>query len=275
MPIDAATRLYCVLGNPVAQSKSPVMHNAAFAAVGINGVYVALAVSDIGAAMAAVRTLDIAGASVTIPHKVSIMAHLEAVDETARAIGAVNTVVNRDGRLTGYNTDWQGAMDALGGKTAIDGRQVLVLGAGGAARAVAYGIRSRGGRLLVANRTASRAEALAGEFGGRAVSQDQAEALVAGGGVDVLINTTSAGMAPAVDVCPLSPGCLRPEMTVMDIVYNPLETRLLEAARAAGCVTVDGLAMFVCQGARQFEYWTGVAAPTAIMREAVWQVLTQ
>ncbi|MFP4446681.1 MAG: shikimate dehydrogenase family protein, partial [Desulfosudaceae bacterium] len=108
MPIDAATRLYCVLGNPVAQSKSPVMHNAAFAAVGINGVYVALAVSDIGAAMAAVRTLDIAGASVTIPHKVSIMAHLEAVDETARAIGAVNTVVNRDGRLTGYNTDWQG-----------------------------------------------------------------------------------------------------------------------------------------------------------------------
>jgi len=273
MPIDAATRLYCVLGNPVAQSKSPVIHNAAFAAVGINGVYVALAVSDIGAAMAAVRTLNIGGASVTIPHKVSIMAHLDAVDQTARAIGAVNTVVNRDGRLTGHNTDWQGAMDALGEKTAIDGRQVLVLGAGGAARAVAYGIKSRGGHLLVTNRTMTRGERLAGEFGGRAVSQDQAEALAAEGGVDVLINTTSVGMAPAVDACPLSPGCLRSEMTIMDIVYNPLETRLLAAARAAGCIIVDGLSMFVCQGGRQFEHWAGVAAPTAVMREAAWQAL--
>ncbi len=269
MRVDANTDLFCVFGEPVAHSKSPVMHNAAFAETRVNGVYVALAVNDIGAAMAAVRTLGISGASVTIPHKVSIMEHLDEVDETARKIGAVNTVINRNGHLRGVNTDWQGAARALSEKTEISGKQVLVLGAGGAARAVAYGIVAAGGRLLIANRTASRGEKLAGEFGGRAMSMTEAESLVAEGAIDILINTTPVGMTPNEDHAPLSGTGLKQGMTVMDIVYNPLETGLLKMARAAGCRIVDGATMFVYQGACQFELWTGVRAPLTVMRRVL------
>ncbi|MFO8049966.1 MAG: shikimate dehydrogenase [Desulfosudaceae bacterium] len=269
MRVDANTDLFCVFGEPVAHSKSPVMHNAAFAETRVNGVYVALAVNDIGAAMAAVRTLGISGASVTIPHKVSIMEHLDEVDETARKIGAVNTVINRNGHLRGVNTDWQGAARALSEKTEISGKQVLVLGAGGAARAVAYGIVAAGGRLLIANRTASRGEKLAEEFGGRAMSITEAESLVAEGAIDILINTTPVGMTPNEDHAPLSGTGLKQGMTVMDIVYNPLETGLLKMARAAGCRIVDGATMFVYQGACQFELWTGVRAPLTVMRRVL------
>lgn len=269
MRVDANTDLFCVLGQPVAHSKSPVMHNAAFAEMRVNGVYVALAVTDIGAAMRAVRTLGISGASVTIPHKVSIMEHLDEVDGTARKIGAVNTVVNRNGNLRGVNTDWQGAARALSEKTEISGKQVLLLGAGGAARAVAYGIVAEGGRLLIANRTVSRGEQLAGEFGGRAMSMTEAESLAADGGIEILINTTSVGMTPGKKVSPVSGTCLKRGMTVMDIVYNPLETSLLKMAREAGCRIVDGATMFVYQGACQFELWTGARAPLPVMRRVL------
>jgi shikimate dehydrogenase len=241
------------------------MHNAAFAAAGVNGAYVAFRVTDIADAVQGIRALGIGGASVTIPHKVSVMACLDEVDEEARRIGAVNTIINRDGRLIGCNTDWQGAARALLEKTAVRERTVLVIGAGGAARAVAYGVAREGGRLLIADLTVAGAQPLAREFGGEALA-------VSGAGScewDILINTSPVGMAPDSGVSPVPREWLRPGGVVMDIVYNPLKTRLLKEAAESGCEIIDGLAMFVYQGAAQFEAWTGRLAPVEVMRRTV------
>ncbi len=271
MDIDAETRVYCVLGNPVAHSKGPVMHNAAFAATGVNGVYVAFAVTDIAGAVKGLRALDVGGASVTIPHKVDIMPHLDLVDEDALRIGAVNTVVNRDGRLIGYNSDWRGAVRALQEKTPISGKKVMVVGAGGAARAVAYGIMKENGRLIVVNRTAEKAKSLANDFEGEAMSLVEAESC----DWDILINTTPMGMTPVDDLSPVPVHWLIPGRVVMDIVYNPLMTRMLKEAAEQGCEIIDGVAMFVYQGAYQFEAWTGRRAPVDKMRQAVLAALKE
>jgi len=199
MTIDASSRVYCVLGNPVTHSMGPVMHNAAFAAVGFGGVYVAFRVTDIAGAVRGLRALEVSGASVTIPHKVEIMQHLDRVDEDARRIGAVNTVVNRDGLLTGYNSDWRGAVRALMEKTSIAGKTVMVIGAGGAARAIAYGIVHEGGRLLVVNRTAEKAVKLAHDFAGEGLSLSTAGSR----DWDILINTTPVGMTPIDNLSPV------------------------------------------------------------------------
>lgn len=270
MKIDAVSRVYCVLGHPVAHSKGPAMHNAAFSATGVNGIYVAFPVKDIAGGVTGLRALDMGGASVTIPHKVDVMKHLDVVDEDALRIGAVNTVDHRDGRLIGYNSDWRGAVRALQEKTSISGKKVMVIGAGGAARAVAYGIAKENGRLLIVNRTAESARTLAGEFGGKSVSP----AAAGSHDWDILINTTPVGMTPADDLSPVPVQWLEPGRVVMDIVYNPLTTRLLKDAVGRGCEIIDGLAMFVYQGACQFEIWTGREAPVAVMRKAVLDALT-
>lgn len=264
-PIDAATTLYGVFGDPVAHSLSPAMHNAAFEALGINSVYLAFGSADIGACAAAMRALGIRGASVTIPHKVAIMPLLEEIDETARRIGAVNTVVNRGGRLLGANTDAEGALRALRSQTEIAGRTAVVVGAGGAARAVAFGLKDAGGRVTVVNRSVARGEALAQRVGADFRPLAEAVGLVC----EILINTTPIGMARFGDALPVPAALLQPGMVVMDIVYTPLKTPLLAAAAARGCRTIPGTAMFVLQGARQFELWTGRAAPTDIMTDAV------
>jgi shikimate dehydrogenase len=245
------------------------MHNAAFAAAGLNGAYVAFRVTDIAGAVRGIRALGIGGVSVTIPHKVSVMAHLDEVDEEARRIGAVNTIVNRDGRLVGHNTDWQGAIRALMEKTVVRDRAVLVIGAGGAARAVAYGVAREGGRLVIADLTAAGAQPLAREFGGDALAVSDAGSCE----WDILINTSPVGMAPDSGVSPVPREWLRPGGVVMDIVYNPLKTRLLKEAAESGCETIDGLAMFVYQGAAQFEAWTGRPAPAEVMRQTVMEAL--
>ena len=261
----AVKRLFAVIGNPVAHSLGPVMHNRAFAAVGYPGIYVALAVSDIAAAMTGVRALGIAGVSVTIPHKVDVMGHLDEIDETARAIGAVNTVVNADGRLLGSNTDAFGAVAALQEVTEIKGKHVAVIGAGGAARAVGFGVRSEGAQVTVVNRSDESGKTLARRLDGEFVALNSFD----GSGIDILINTTPVGMSPHSDAMPVSAKALAPEMVVMDAVYNPLRTRLLQEAGRVGCATVDGAAMFVHQGARQFTLWTGKPAPLTEMRAAV------
>jgi shikimate dehydrogenase len=263
--IDAHTQLYGVLGNPVGHSLSPAMHNAAFERVGFNGVYTAFEVSDLPAAIAAIRALNIRGCSVTIPHKVAVMALLDEIDPLARRIGAVNTIVNDGGRLTGLNSDSPGAMAALLEKTPVAHRHAAVIGAGGAARALAHGIVSHGGRLTIVNRSPEKGRRLARELDGDFCSP----ADFSGVGVDILINTTPVGMVPDIDRMPVGHAGLRPGMTVMDIVYNPLETRLLKAARDAGCTVVDGVAMFVHQGAIQFERWTGQKAPIQLMKKTV------
>ena len=256
---------FAVFGNPVGHSLSPIMHTAAFAASAFDGVYVAVPVQDIRPAVEGLRALGFRGASITLPHKESVMACLDEVEDTARRIKAVNTIVNANGRLQGFNTDCSGAMQALKDKTALTGRAVAVLGAGGAARAVAFGVLAEGGSVTIFNRAAERGQKLADELQAdfRPLSDFKADHY------EIMVNTTPVGMAPRTDDSPVPVETLRPGLIVMDLVYNPLKTRLLSEAESAGCMTIDGLSMFVQQGARQFELWTGMKAPVDIMRMTV------
>ncbi len=271
MRIDGTTRLYGIIGHPVAHSMSPAMHNAAFEATGINGVYVAMDVEDAGRGVAALKELGFAGVSVTVPHKEAVMAHVDEIDPVARRIGAVNTLLlyrppDRDRVVVrGFNTDWQGANLALADKIRLAGSRVLVLGAGGAARAVGFGLVEAGAEVMISNRTEARGIALAESLGCRFVAGEE----LAGVQADVLVNTTSVGMAPDVDSLPIEPDLLPGFSLVMDIVYAPLETRLLREAAAAGCDVIDGLAMLQYQGAVQFRIWTGVRPPVDVMRRAL------
>jgi shikimate dehydrogenase len=267
--VCAPAPVYAIFGDPVAHSLSPVMHTSAFLHAGLDNIYLAFRVSDIAEAIRAVRALDIRGASITLPHKVSVMAHLDELDDMAARIGAANTIVNRGGRLCGYNSDWQGAVTALAEKTAVNDRQVVVIGAGGAARAVAFGIKKKGGRLTILNRSRKNGEILAAELDANFVPLEEVKKLAC----DIIINTTPVGMAPHEDTIPLDSRILQKEMVVMDVVYSPLKTRLLAAAEAIGCTIVDGLAMFVYQGAMQFELWTQTDAPVNTMRRAVQDAL--
>ena len=260
-----APPVYAVFGDPIGHSLSPVMHNSALAQTGLNGCYLAFRVKDIGAAVSGIRGLGIRGASITIPHKISVMQYLDQVDSLAADIGAVNTVVNRQGLLHGYNSDCAGAINALRGKTGIRGKDVAVVGAGGGARAVGFGIKQEGGRLTIINRTPQNGERLASALDCEFKPLSEINQLP----YQIIINATSAGMAPDDDSLPLNTDPLEPETVVMDMVYNPLRTRFLAHAEKIGCTTVDGVAMFVNQGAVQFELWTGEKAPVDVMRKAV------
>lgn len=268
--MDAATMVYGVMGHPVGHSRSPVMLNAAFQAAGLNACYLAFDVTTPEKVPDAMRTLGICGMSVTIPHKVAIMDVLDGVDPMALAIGAVNTITRKaDGRLVGSNTDCAGAIAALESAGPVAGKKVAILGAGGAARAVAFGVQNAGGIPVIVNRTIAKGEALANALGSAFVPL----AGFTGDGTDILVNTTSVGMAPDTDASPVPKTCLSSHMTVMDIIYTPRTTRLLSDAAALGCKVVDGLEMFIRQGALQFENWTKKSAPIDVMREAACKTL--
>ncbi len=269
-PLDTKTKLYGVIGHPVAHSLGPAMHNRAFSETGINAVYLAFDVVDPASAIGGIRSLSIAGMSVTVPHKTAVMAFLDEIDDTAAAIGAVNTIVNTEGRLTGYNTDAFGAIAALEEHTgSLSGKKILILGAGGAARAVGYGALQKGAEVHIANRTPEKGEKLAAQLNASFCPLSDAGHLA----VDILVNTTPAGMHPNTDDIPVSPDILRPEMLVMDIIYNPLTTRLLSEAKKRGCTAIDGVSMFVNQGARQFHLFTGIQPPVESMKRIVYQSL--
>ncbi len=267
--IDARTRVYALLGRPVAHSLSPAMHNAAFRELGVNAVYVAFPVTDLAQAVAGLRGLAIAGVSVTIPFKEEIIPLLDELDPQAGRIGAVNTVVNKDGRLGGYNTDWLGALAALRTQTGLRGEHFLLLGAGGAARAIAFGLIEAGGQVSVTDLDPTRATALARDF--------PVEALPLGAlslsPATVLINATPVGMAPQGEEIPLDPELLPRFRLVMDLVYRPLQTRLLREARIRGCQTITGLEMLIRQGTAQFELFTGRPAPVEVMSRAAYAAL--
>jgi shikimate dehydrogenase len=281
--IDGRTTVYGILGRPVAHSLSPAMHNAAFGELGLNAVYVAFPVAELKQAVAGLQGLAIAGVSVTIPFKEGIIPLLHEVDPHAARMGAVNTVVNREGRLCGSNTDWLGAVAALQTQTAIRGEHFLILGAGGAAqaflpsvsppppRAIAFGILEAGGRVSLTDIEPSRAAALAGEFGVEVLSPQELPQCPA----KVLINASPVGMAPESEAIPLDPEGLEGFDLVMDIVYRPLKTRLLAEAEARGARIIDGLQMLIHQGAAQFELWTGRPAPVNIMAQAASAALVQ
>lgn len=265
MRINSDTILFAVLGDPVSHSLGPLMHNTAFSDLGYNGVYLAFRVKDIGKAVVGIKALGIKGASITIPHKVSVMDFLDELDDTAKKIGAVNTIINRNGILTGYNSDGLGVVKALIEKTTIKDKQVVILGAGGAARAIGFAIISEGGRVTVINRTPFKGEELARDLG----ADFQPLSKLNKTACHILINTTPVGMMPDIDTMPVRKQDLDKTMVVMDVVYNPLKTRLLRAAEKIGCQTIDGVSMFVYQGVFQLELWTGMKAPVEVMKKAV------
>ncbi|MCF8086862.1 MAG: shikimate dehydrogenase [Desulfotignum sp.] len=264
MDVTADTRLFCVLGNPVSHSNSPLIHNIAFADHQIDAVYLAFAPSDIQKAVDAVRQFNIQGVSVTIPFKQSVIPFLDTIDDKASAIGAVNTIVNQNGMLSGYNTDSFAAIAPLK-EANISGKTVLVIGAGGAARAVAFGIHAHNGNLLIANRSEDKGRALAARYGADFYSMEAIKYLRP----DIIINTTSLGMTPGENVLSCPEDCLTSKTLVMDVVYTPLETRLISVARQKGCHVVDGLTMFIAQAAAQFELWTGIFPDTKKMRHTI------
>ncbi len=283
--ITGGTRVYGIIGDPVAHSLSPQMHNRAFAVCRLNCCYVPfkVAVADLQAAVAAVRALGLGGINVTIPHKQRVMACLDEIDRSAALIGAVNTIVNRDGRLTGYNTDGTGWLASLRLDAGFEpaGKRVVLLGAGGAARAVSFGLVQSGvGSLDIFDLDARRAERLAddlamvagcpvaaGEMAGDTLPAALAVA-------DLLINATPAGMFPEDQAePPVDPRQLASQPLVYDLVYNPADTRLLKEASVLGCRVLNGTGMLLYQGALAFELWTGLQAPVEIMRQALNEAL--
>lgn len=271
-----------VMGDPIAQSKSPLMHGAALQALGLSGAYVPLHITPdkLGEAVQAIRTLGFRGVNVTIPHKVAVMEYLDRLDSSAVDVGAVNTIVNDNGILTGFNTDGIGYVRSLKAEAAPDltGTRILVIGAGGAARGIVSALlKEQPASILIANRNEERARQLADSFASRgAVAGGGMEAVPSViGGMDIVINTTSVGMYPRMEDMPIDPAGLHEGMIVSDLIYNPLHTRLLTESLKRGCTVHGGLGMFVYQGAYALEYWTGLEAPTAIMRQTIADCLGQ
>ncbi|MCY9669412.1 shikimate dehydrogenase [Paenibacillus alginolyticus] len=280
--IDSHTILYGVFGDPIRHSRSPIMLNRAFQEAGINAVYAAFHVrpEELGDAVRGIRALGYRGINVTIPHKVEVMQYLDEIDEGARIVGAVNTIVNESGKLIGYNTDGIGYVRSLKEETGIElkGKSVLLLGAGGAARGVAYALAKEGARrIYIANRTKERALELADTISSytEAIGLGMDELGHVVDEVQFVLNTTSAGMHPHVDEVPLPLEFLRSHHLVSDLIYNPRITRFLHEAEARGARIHGGLGMFIYQGAFAFEYWTGAPAPVAAMRQVVEQSLAE
>jgi shikimate dehydrogenase len=242
------------------------MHNAGYRALGLPFTYVAFAIERTEEAVLAMRYLGIRGFGVSMPHKIKVMRYLDRLDETAEEIGEVNTVVNDDGCLTGYNTDWTGAIGALEEETSLHGKRAVVVGAGGAARAVVYGLVRRGSDVSLYNRTISKGQALAEALGVR--FGGDLEALDTAGDYDVLVNATSVGFHTPGD-SPISPSLLTEGKIVLDVVFMPPVSRLVRDARAHGCVAIPGTRMLVHQAAYQFQLYTGREAPLEAMEQAL------
>jgi len=268
---DAKTKICCLIGDPVEHSPSPLIHNVGYQALGINYIYVPFRVSDIKQAIEGIRGLGIRGASITIPHKTSAIKYIDKIDPLAEEIGAVNTIVNDDGVLTGYNTDRDGALKALKEVTTLKGQKTVLIGSGGAASAIAVGLKAKGVKLVVLNRTEEKARKLAKRvnasgFGGLDKLSEISSA-------DILINATPVGMLPKTDQSIIPKDLLHNHLTVFDIISNPKETRLLIEARERGCAVVYGYKMLLYQAVKQFELFTGRQAPLPAMESALTQAL--
>ncbi len=284
MVISGKTRLCGIIGDPVEHTMSPAMHNAAFRELGIDFLYVPFRVKkeELGKAIEGMRALNIKGLNVTIPHKVDVIRFLDALDPLADKIGAVNTIVNNDGALTGYNTDASGFLQALLERgIEPEGKNVVILGAGGGARAVSFILASRQVGMVILNRLeeldwakelASRISQIFGKEV-EALELNRVNLARHLGKADILVNATSVGMSPNVNETPVDSDLLRPGLVVFDIVYNPIKTRLLREAEMAGAKTISGVDMLVWQGALAFEKWTGQKAPLVVMKKETIKLL--
>jgi len=276
--ITGKTQICGVIGDPIAHTMSPAIHNAAFSELGLNYVYLPFHVEpdSLEVAIKGMRALNIKGLNVTIPHKVSVIPFLDELDDLTQKIGAVNTIVNSNGKLKGYNTDATGFLQTLADNNIdIKGKRLVVLGAGGASRAISMSLAEKGASITILNRLLEldwalelashisnlfEIEVKALELTGNNLRNALAEA-------DILVNTTSVGMHPYTASSPVDADLLRPDLVVFDAVYNPVKTRLLADAEAAGARTISGIDMLVWQGAHAFEKWTGQKAPVEVMKQ--------
>ncbi len=274
MNISAKTKICMVIGDPIEHSLSPQMHNAAYEKLGINNEYVYVAcnvkIRDISDFIKGVRAMQIRGVSCTIPHKIAVVKYLDEVDDVAKKIGAVNTIVNDNGVLKGYNTDWLGVVIPLEKMTSLKNKAIALLGAGGAARAVAYGVEERGARLVIYNRTIDKARQLAKEFGGEARSLDAIENVK---NADIIFNATSIGLHPSENETPLDKNLITNQHIVFDAIYVPYKTRLLKEAKQQGARIIHGMEMLLQQGIAQFKLYTNLDAPEETMRNVLLQHL--
>lgn len=282
MNVDGKTELIGLIGWPVSHSFSPAMHNAAAAALGLNSVYVPLPVhpQNLEAAVRGLPALGFKGVNVTVPHKQTIMPFLDSIEPGAKIIGAINTVVvkretDASWQLEGHNTDWLGFLADLQSQNVdIGQRDCLILGAGGSARAVVYGLAQAGARIHLLARRVAQAEELAADFSTVADIQANAltylSSLAAGLKAPLIVNTTPVGMTPHVESSIWPDGLPLPDDSfVYDLVYNPLETRLMRQAKAAGCQASNGLGMLIQQGALAFKLWMGQNPNIQVMKEAL------
>lgn len=266
-------QVFGVLGDPIAHSISPIMHNAAFEALGMDCTYHAFRVEkqNLEDAIKGAKAMGFGGLNLTVPLKETAIGLIET-DTLAARIGAVNTIDFKDG-IKGYNTDGVGARKTLEeAGVDIEDKNVLVLGAGGAARAIAFTFTEAGAKVNIANRTPERAMTLAAEVGKvNGFGLDVLDRCLED--TDILINTTTVGMDPNIGDCIVNADQMHPDLTVFDIVYNPLKTRLLQEAEAAGATPVTGIMMLVYQGAEAFRIWTGVEPPVDVMKKAAMEAL--
>src|ERR1700691_948100 len=262
--VDAATRIYGVAGDPVEHSLSPIIMNAALRRENVNAVYLPLHAKTMKDLMQCVSGIPLHGMSITMPYKQSILTHLDNTDAHTTKVGACNTVVRgQEGKLYGFNTDVAGVLRPLEQRITIDKAKVLVLGAGGAARAAVFGLKERGAEVWVLNRTSAKGQKLARQAKAHSIKRADLRKVA----FDVIINATPVGMGNTRD-CPLKDQEIQARV-VFDMVYDPVETHLLQVARAKGIAVIPGIEMFVQQAARQFEIWTGKPAPAADMLHAV------
>lgn len=280
---SSKTQLCAVIGNPIGHTLSPALHNAAFEATGLDFVYLAFPVEDVKGALAGMRAIEnFRGMSVTIPHKIEVMKYMDEIAEVDRSIGSINTVIHENGKLIGLGTDGTGALKALlDGGVELDGRNILMLGAGGAARAISFTLarNTKLAELVILDVNEALLQGLKADLqaGTEAVitSGVLCESVIAAAmaKADVIINCTPVGMHPNVNASLIAPELFRSGQAVFDIVYNPLETKLLADARSRGLKTVPGVEMFINQAVLQFERFTGVDAPIDVMRRVVMERL--
>jgi shikimate dehydrogenase len=277
MKISGKTQVCGVIGDPIEHSLSPAMHNAAFEHLKLDYVFLAFKVTtaEVENAMRGMRGLGIHGLNVTMPHKNAVIAYLDEVDSTAKFLGSVNTILNDNGKLLGFSTDGIGALNALRENGVnLSGKKVLLLGGGGAAKAIAFALAKEVNELSILNRTPEKTkaltDALSGKFGKKVTAGSLAPSTIQENlqDADVLVNATSVGMHPNVEQSLVAPQWLKPDLTVMDIVYNPIETKLAKDAKVVGAKVVNGVEMLIFQGAASFEIWTGCSAPVEVMRKA-------
>lgn len=269
-PISAKTKICMVIGDPIEHSLSPLIHNTGYKTLGIDDEFVYVAanvkIKNIKACAEGIRALGIRGVSCTMPHKLEIMKYLDKIDPTAKEIGAVNTIVNDNGVLVGYNTDWLGVVEPLKIRTSLSNKKVAVIGAGGAARAIVYGLREMECLVTIYNRTLQKAELLAQDLCINAKPLSELDELR---NTDIIVNATSVGMAPKVLESPIPKQYLSKHHIVFDAVYNPARTQLLKDAQDKGAAVIHGFEMLLYQAVAQFELYTGCKAPVEEMKKVL------